>query len=196
VDIIYSPVWIEEAGARTRSPIHTGRDIFNQWLSWEIPQTGGALWRRAALNAIGGWKDGQPCCQEHELYLRALQAHLRFVFAPTPHAVYRIWSEDTVCRKDPRLVVRTKTELIDNLREWMEGRGFWTEEHRQMAGRACFEMARTIAKYSLPEAARYYRGRRKRNLIHLDGPAAPSSYRMAIQTLGFSGAELLARAMR
>lgn len=196
VDVIYSPVWVEENGNRTRSSLHTGRDIFCQWLSWELPQTGGALWRRSALETIGRWKEDQPCCQEHELYLRAMQSHLRFVFAPTAHAAYRIWSEETVCRKDPRQVIRVKTQLVDELRDWMIERAFWTEEHRQVAGRACFEMARTIAKYSLIEASRYYRGRRKRDLIYLDGPAAPSTYRMALKTVGFSGAELLARAMR
>jgi len=195
-DILYSPVWIEEAGRRTPQPIHSERDIYAQWLAWEIPQTGGALWRRSALEAIGGWKIGQPCCQEHELYLRALQAGQRFVFAPTPHAVYRIWSDETVCRKDPRLVVRIKTGLIDDLRAWMEQRGLWSEEHRRIAGRACFEMARTVAKHDLREGARYYKERRNRQLLNIEGPAAPSSYRMALHALGFSGAELLARALR
>jgi hypothetical protein len=195
-DVIYSPVWIEESDTRTASPLDAERDIFSQWLAWEIPQTGGALWRRSALESIGGWKEGQPCCQEHELYLRALQADQRFVFTPTPHAVYRIWSDETVCRKDPRLVVKIKTGLIDDLRSWLEKRGLWTEEHRRIAGRACFEMARTVAKYDLREGARYYRDRRDRQLVHLEGPAAPSSYRMAIHTIGFSGAELLARALR
>jgi glycosyltransferase involved in cell wall biosynthesis len=195
-DVIFSPVWIEESGAREATPIHAERDIYSQWLAWEIPQTGGALWRRSALEAIGGWQEGQPCCQEHELYLRALKAGLRFVFAPTPHAVYRIWSEETVCRKDPRLVVKIKTGLIDDLRAWLESRGRWTEEHRRVAGRACFEMARTVARHDLREGARYYRDRRDRQLVYLEGPAAPSSYRMAIHALGFSGAELLARALR
>jgi glycosyltransferase involved in cell wall biosynthesis len=195
-DILYSPVLVEESGQRAPEPIHSERDIYAQWLAWEIPQTGGALWRRSALEEIGGWKIGQPCCQEHELYLRALQGGKRFVFAPTPHAVYRIWSDETVCRKDPRLVVRIKTGLIDELREWMEKRGLWTEEHRRIAGRACFEMARTVARHDLREAARYYKDRRQRHLVHLEGPAAPSSYRVAIHTLGFSGAEWLARALR
>jgi hypothetical protein len=57
-------------------------------------------------------------------------------------------------------------------------------------------MARTVAKHDLREAALYYKERRQRHLVHLEGPAAPSSYRVAIHTLGFSGAEWLARALR
>ena len=199
-DVIYSPVWIEtmaDGGAtRTRSETHPERDIYAQWIAWHIPQTGGALWRKSALDALGGWTPGQPCCQEHELYLRALCAGQRFVFAPTPHAVYRIWSEQTLCRRDPRLVIRERTQLIDSLHDWLSARGAWTEAHRRTAGRACFEMARTIAKYDLAEAAAYHRERCARGLLQLDGPAAPASYRLAHRLLGFTAAEKLAAIRR
>ena len=141
-------------------------------------------------------KPGQPCCQEHELYLRALQAGLRFAFAPSPHAVYRIWSEQTLCRRDPRLVIRERTALIDKLHAWLAARGAWTETHRRIAGQACFEMARTIAKYDLAEAAAYHRERCARGLLHLGGPAAPAGYRLAHRVLGFTAAEKIAAARR
>jgi len=197
-DIIYSPTWIEDLGQKTREPgpIDTRLDLYSQWLSWQIPQTGGPLWRKNALEAIGGWKEGQPCCQEHELYLRALQAGLRFRYAPTPHAVYRIWSEQTVCRRDPRQVIRVRTELMDTLQAWMQSRGLWTAEHARVAGQAFFEMSRTFARQDLAEAAAYFRERKKRGLIHLAGPAAPRSYRLAHRLLGFTGAERLAAARR
>lgn len=195
-DVIYSPVWIETTTEgrtdRVASDTSPQRDIFAQWLAWQIPQTGGALWRRSAVESLGGWKDGQPCCQEHELYLRALKAGLRFVFAPTPHAIYRVWSDDTLCRKDPRLVVKVKTGLIDDLREWLTAQQLWTAEHERIAGRACFEMARTVARHDLDEAVAYHAGRKERGLIRLEGPAAPRSYQLAYRTLGFAMAERLA----
>jgi nucleotide-binding universal stress UspA family protein len=195
-DVIYSPVWIEttagEVTDRVVSDTSPQRDIFAQWLAWQIPQTGGALWRRSALESLGGWKEQQPCCQEHELYERALKAGLRFVYAPTPHAIYRVWSDETLCRKDPRLVVRVKTGLIDDLHAWMAERNLWTAEHERIAGRACFEMSRTIALYDLEEAAAYHAGRKARGLIHLEGPAAPRAYRLAYRALGFAMAEKLA----
>ncbi|HYR59060.1 MAG TPA: glycosyltransferase family 2 protein [Chthoniobacteraceae bacterium] len=199
-DVIYSPVWVETTGAertdRSATTIDRGLDLFAQWIAWQLPQTGGALWRRTSLLALGGWKEGQPCCQEHELYLRALEAGLRFVFAPTPHAVYRVWSDDTLCRKDPRLVVRVRTALIDDLREWMSARNLWTNQHARTAGRACFEMARTLAKYDLDEAIAYHDERKARQLIQPDGPAAPRGYRVAYRTLGFAAAEKLAAGKR
>jgi GT2 family glycosyltransferase len=197
-DVLYSPTWIEDLGKETReaSEIDTRYDLYGQWLSWQLPQTGGALWRKAALQNLGGWKEGQPCCQEHELYLRALQAGLRFRFAPTPHAVYRIWSEQTVCRRDPRQVIHVRTELMDKLHDWMQARTLWTADHSRIAGQAFFEMARTLAKYDLAEADAYFRERKSRGLIHLAGPAAPRAYRLAHRLLGFTGAEKLAAARR
>ena len=195
-DVIYSPVWIEEGGTRRMSELNPGLDLAGQWLAWQLPQTGGALWRRDALEELGGWKRELPCCQEHELYLRALQAGLRFQYAPTPGAVYRIWSNETLCRKDPRLVIHTRTRLIDAACEWLRQKKLWTEKHRALAGRSCFEMARTLAKSNLSEARQYFRARRQEGLIRMSGPAAPQLYRLACRVLGFAGAELLARGAR
>lgn len=200
-DVIYSPVWMETwrdgvAVSREPSTLDPALDPFAQWLAWQLPQTGGTLWRKSALDSLGGWKADQPCCQEHELYLRALQAGLRFVLAPQPGAIYRLWSEETLCRKDPRLVIRVKTALIDRLEEWMRERSLWTETHQRLAGRACFEMARTLARYDLGEAAAYHHERRERGLLTLSGDAAPSAYVLAYRLLGFVGAERLALARR
>jgi hypothetical protein len=195
-DVIYSPTWVEERGQRTVHQIDTTLDLYAQWLTWQMPQTGGALWRMSALLQIGGWRELQPCCQEHELYLRALKAGLRFVFTPTAHAVYRIWSQDTVCRRDPRLVVDVKTALIDELRAWLTERGQWTEEHQRLAGRACFEMARTLAKTDLASSEDYHHARLAKQLIHLEGPAAPRNYRWVYRAAGFSAAERVARVLR
>jgi Glycosyl transferase family 2 len=196
-DILYSPVRVEETARDGRSESYTTHidrklDLFAQWIAWQLPQTGGALWRRASLIALGSWKEGQPCCQEHELYLRALKAGLRFHFTPTAHAVYRVWSEDTLSRRDPRLVVGIRTGLIDDLRDRMTVRGLWTNAHARAAGRACFEMARTLAKWDLENAVAYHDERKTRGLIHLAGPAAPRGYRVAYLALGFAAAEKLA----
>ncbi len=200
-DIIYSPVWWEtwrenQAVGRTASVLDPGRDLFSQWLSWELPQTGGALWRKSALDALGGWKDGQPCCQEHELYARALEAGQRFGFAPTPHAVYRLWSEETLCRKNPRQVIEVKTALIETLRAWMQMGGVWTAAHQRIAGAACFEMSRTLAKDDLATAAHYHAAQRASGLISLASPAAPAPYRLMYHLLGFATAERVARTFR
>ncbi len=195
-DVIYSPVSIETEGKRETSQNSPDADIFTQWIRWHVPQTGGALWRRDAQRRIGGWRESQPCCQEHEMYLRALCGGLRFAYAPTAGAVYRIWSEETLCRKDPLLVTSIRTGLFDTLLAWLAENGKLTAAHNRAAGQACFEMARTWARYNLPDALAYHRERTEKNLIRVVGPAAPLSYRIAYRLLGFARAEKLANAAR
>lgn len=200
-DVLYSPVWIEtwRDGARVdrhAAALDPTSDRFTQWITWQLPQTGGALWRAEALQRIGGWNEAMPCCQEHELYLRALQADLRWVYCPSPGAVYRLWSEQTVCRKDPVLVIREKTRLVDQALAWLRARGALRDAHLRAAGQAGFEMARTWAKYDLGGAAAYYADRAARGLMRPAGPAAPLRFRVALRLLGFKRAEQMAQAAR
>lgn len=198
-DVLYSPYLFERSGdppKRWESELHPENDLFTQWIAWELPQTGAALWRRSALVQLGGWKEDQPCCQEHELYLRALKAGLRFVFTPTAHAVYRLWSEETVCRKDPSRTIRVRTELIDDARAWLTERGRWTAQHQRAAAQACFEMARTLARDDVDRAGTYFSQRRAAGMIRPAGPAAPLAYRLAYHLLGFEKAERLAARRR
>jgi glycosyltransferase involved in cell wall biosynthesis len=200
-DLLYAPVWIEEWRGGRPLPlylhaINTELDFFSQWLLWQLPQTGAALWNTKFLRDLSGWNEAMPCCQEHELYLRALQNGAQLFHTPTAHAVYRNWSETTLCRRDPRLLVQTKTGLIRSCRDWMQSKKLWTSHHARLAGRACFEMARTLARENLDAAADYYEARRKEGLIDLSGPAAPLSYRLAHALLGFRLSERLARMSR
>ncbi len=82
------------------------------------------------------------------------------------------------------------------MREWLESKRKWTEQHQALAGRACFEMARTLAQTNIGEAVDYYRARRRRGLMLPEGPAAPRAYRIVHKALGFSTAEIIARILR
>ncbi len=195
-DVIYSPVWIDENNERRASDLDTKLDIYSQWLAWELPQTGGCLWRKATLEKLNGWNETMPCCQEHELYLRALKAGMRFRLAPTPNAVYRVWSDETLCRRDKRLVIKVKTGLLDDLRAWMELHNLWTPVSNAVAAKACFEMSRTLVQFDLNEADTYHQARRELGLIDATGPAAPPAYRFVYKIAGFKSAERLAHVLR
>lgn len=195
-DVIFSPVIFDQSGWRSINQVDARRDPQTLWLAWQLPQTGGCLWRKSALSKIDYWDEATTCCQEFELYLRAIKAGLRFRFAPTANAVYRVWSEETLCRKDPRKVIEVRTQLYRDFVKWLREHCTLTAEHQALAGRACFEMARTLAKLDLAEAARYHDERKIEQLIDVSGPAAPLSYRAAYRTLGFSFAEKLASTLR
>lgn len=200
-DVLYGPTYMEtwrdgQEPQRSLLAIDTETSLVEQWISWQMPQTGGALWRRSSLARLGGWNETAPCCQEHELYLRAIQSGMKMVFTPTPGAVYRIWSEQTLCRRDPRLTISERSRLIESMLEWVaHGQGGW-DAARQVAGLAFFEMSRTLAGIDLDEAVAYHDRYRRRGLIRLEGAAAPELYRIVCSLLGFRAAEMLARMTR
>lgn len=200
-DVICSPVTFEKWDgnrvlSRDRQQLSQPLDWKAEWVRWNMPQTGGCLWRKQALAGIGGWNEAYRCNQEYELYLRAMKAGLSFALMDGPEAVYRLWSEDTVCRKDKSVVVRGKTELIREFLNWLRQTGVQDQRYRRLAGVACFEMARTLAVNDLAGAQRYFLERRREGLIAVDGPAAPWKYRFTLNLLGFSAAETLARLTR
>jgi glycosyltransferase involved in cell wall biosynthesis len=199
-DVIYSPVllenWVDGHPLPLEpEPIAPATDVYCQFLRWQLPQTSGGLWRRTVLEGIGGWdKDPTQLCDEHDCYFRALKAGHPFVFAPTPNAVYRIWSEETRSHKNQRPVIFSRTMLCEQLRDWLQARGEWTPDHQEALGRSFLEMARKLASQDLQVAARYQSARKAD--IRLTGPAAPKTYQFVYRALGFRAAELVARALR
>lgn len=201
IDVLYSPVWLEtwqdnQARERIASSIDSSSDLFTQWLSWQLPQTGGTLWRTEALRRIGGWNESIPCCQDNELYLRALQSGLHWEFCPSPGAVYRVWSETTVSRRDPLRVIRMRSELTENMLAWLKSHNRLISAHEAAAGQAFFELARTWARHDLEAATTFFEKHRHLGHVRIAGPAAPLSFRLAYRCLGFRRAELLARRLR
>ena len=199
-DVIYSPVLLErwKDGAPlppAPEPLDASADLATQLLRWQLPQTSGALWRKSALEGIGGWdEDPTQLCDEHDCYFRALKAGLRFAFAPTANAVYRIWSEETRSHSQGREVIASRTALCEALRDWMVARGQWTPQHRQALGQSLLEMARHLASQDLRVGAKYHAARKRE--VWLAGPAAPPNYRLIYRAFGFTAAELVAKALR
>lgn len=200
-DLILSPefreTWREDrALQRIAQEVPDDDDLFGQWLLWQWPGTQGGLWRRKVLETLGGWDESVPCCQDYELYARALRHGVAIRWTKRPLSVYRIWSEQTVCRRDPKQLIEVKTRLIDAMVDYLQERGQWSESLAAKAGQTCFEMCRTLAGVDLALAQSYYAERMERGLIRLDGPAANGKYRLAHRLFGFKNAERLARVLR
>jgi len=197
----YAPVlkefWREgNPGEPVADFIDMSLTIESQWLLWQMPQTSGPLWPTHVLRELGGWKPGQPCCQEHELYLRAMRNGVQFGFTPSALAVYRLWSEETLCRKNPAKVIHVRAGLIAEMLDWLESEDRMLPEHRESARRVLFESARSLAVHD-PEAAGVFHDTwKRRGLIEASGPAAPALYRMLYKCAGFDFAERVARMRR
>jgi glycosyltransferase involved in cell wall biosynthesis len=171
-------------------------DIYEQWLRWKVCQTAGVLWQRKTLIEIGGWNINFLCCQDNELTLRALKNHVKFSYCENVGTVYRIWSEQTVCRKDPNQVIFIKTQLFDEMIQWLKAEKFLKQKHLAAAGQASFGMARTLAKTSFISASIYAKKQKRKGLWNPVGPAAPEYLKHIMKFCGYEIAELAATTTR
>ena len=128
--------------------------------------------------------------------MRALMEGLKFSYCESVEAVYRIWSDDTVSRKNPQRVVDVKTRLIEQMLGWLSKHGRVTESIAQAAGQVLFECARTLAASDIRLGAVYAAERRAAGHFCVDGPAAPARYRLMYRLFGFRFAEYAATLLR
>jgi glycosyltransferase involved in cell wall biosynthesis len=200
VDVIYSPILIEIHGSqgigRILSAPDQGHDLAEQWIRWHVCQTGGLLWRKESLLKIRGWNETFRCCQDNELCLRAIKAGLKFKYSEYEDTIYRIWSEDTVCRKDPRKVISVKTRLIEEMLDFLREGKMLKQAHVDASGVAIFEMARTLAKTSIKEASEYAKTWIKNGVFNTSGPAAPKTFQVFFKLFGYAHAERMAKIIR
>jgi glycosyltransferase involved in cell wall biosynthesis len=203
-DIICSPtVWEKKCEDGTffwqESVFPRERDPWIMLALWQLPQTGGSLWRRSALQRVGGWLIGQPCCQEHELYLRLLQAGSPFMFFDECLAVHRIWEHGS--RLTTRLseeVERQRLLILGRMEQFLRDKSELTLERRQAINDARHHMARMIWLRNPTAALDIMRQIEESDAsFHpSEGPLSLPAYRLTYKMLGFVGAQWVADSRR
>src|SRR5882762_11318734 len=198
VDVVFSPVTLEystEDGIRHElSHIPEPHDPWVLLARWYLRQTGASLWRKQALIDVGGWKPDQPCCQEHELYLRLLQAGAEFCYFEECHAAYRHWSlNETVSKRNRAELRRQRLEIKESMELFLRSRGELTPPRLYALNQARFEIARGAWLEDPAEAREIVNAIERRQPGFVPAPpAARGRYRLIYQTLGFSAAERIA----
>lgn len=200
-DVLYGPVTIDwHVGDRVEAclqEIPPPHDPWAQLALWQLPQTGAPIFRRQALLDIGGWREDQPCCQEHELYLRLLIAEKRLHYADTGGAVYRRFETGTLSTSKMDRVWRERLKIEDRLERHLQDQSMLTQ-HRQWAiNQARFEIARDAWNENRPIAQAAHAAIVKTGApFQPSGEAGPRSYRAMYRFFGFEGAERIATATR
>jgi glycosyltransferase involved in cell wall biosynthesis len=197
-EVIFGPATIEHCvEAKTRRellPIPEPHDLWILLARWYLPQTGATLWRKQAIVDVGGWKSDQPCCQEHELYLRLLIAGKRFAYCEHDGAIYRHWGENTLWRGNVPEVHRRRLDIEQRAEDFLRSTGALTPKRQYAVNIARFETARIAWQYD-PDFADTI----VRMIFATDpnftpsGAGAPLAYRLAMRFFGFAKAEKFAQ---
>ena len=162
---------------------------------WELPQTGGPLWNKRALERVGGWRIGQPCCQEHELYFRLLETGAHFAHCDCCLAVYRQWDHGVrISNSLPQEAYRQRLLIMDRIEthlkkqnELSPARHAAINDTRHAAARMFWRQDRAWAR-KIAESIRAS----DPNYLPWDQPASPRLYSAAYWLLGFEAAQVLA----
>lgn len=200
VDVVLGPVIVEwhlnGATRVTREQIPELRDPWMLLAHWKLPQTGAPLWKKAALEDIGGWSVDQPCCQEHELYLRLLMAGKCCTYHPATGAVYRRFSKGSLSTHYPALVRRERLKIENRLEEHLSSIGALTPERQWAINQARFDMARSAWNEDRQEARAILATIAALDRFKPEGVTAPPLYRVAYHLFGFETAERIATIRR
>jgi glycosyltransferase involved in cell wall biosynthesis len=197
VDVVFGPITLEQVdnghARREVLPIPQPHDPWVLLARWYLPQTGAPLWRKSAIEDVGGWAPSQPACQEHELYLRLLIAGKRFQYLDETGAVYRQWSEQTLWKADQPRTRRLRLEIEDRAEAILRERQQLTRERHWAINMARFETARSAWHDDRAEA-RAIAARIRASMPDFmpSGDAAPPRYRRLYRWLGFAATETVA----
>jgi glycosyltransferase involved in cell wall biosynthesis len=200
-DVVLGSVGLEYCSpAETRQELREAPEPHDPWvlaIRGRFVETSGALWRRKTLEAAGGWKPDQPCCQEQELYLRMLAAGANFIYCAHVGAIYRQWGEQTLYNRNKREVYRRALENFDRAEVALRERNQLTPERLGAISQKRFEAARFTWQYNTALAEDVMR---KVQCSHPGfvpgGEAARGHYRIAYRLFGFKWAERFATLKR
>jgi glycosyltransferase involved in cell wall biosynthesis len=199
VDVLYGPSTFESTQNGTvqtgLEPIPEPHDPWALLALWNLPQTGAPLWRKQALLDVGGFKEEQPCCQEHELYLRLLIAGKTFRYADAGGSVYRRFETGTLSTKNPARVRNERRKIEARLQAHLAATGQLTPLRQRAIDQARFEMARTAWPVDPQEAKAIY-SEISTKRFRPTGQAAPMAYQIAYRLGGFGFAERVAALRR
>lgn len=205
-DVVFSRV-VQETHTATGTTTGISRlpepsdDHWILLVRWDLGQTGAMLWRKRSIEDVGGWKLDQPCCQEHELYLRLLQGRKRFSYCSDTGAVYRQWRGGSVCTRNPGETNRRRLSIIRAAESFLEERGELSTPRRCAINHARLEVARLAWGYDRQFASDIAQSiRASQPAFRPDTPGARitygAGYRWAYRLLGFDSAEQIAALLR
>ena len=202
-DVIYSAtaseIMVDGRRALEEHQIPKPRDPWILLAHWELPQTGGSLWNKKALQRVSGWRIGQPCCQEHELYFRLLEASARFAHCDCCLAVYRQWDHGVrISNTLPQEVFRQRLLIMDRIETHLRERNELSSARHAAINDTRHATARMIWRHHRAWAKEIVATIRASdpNYYPKIQPASPLMYSIAYRLLGFEAAQNLASLKR
>ena len=189
------PIELIEKTGKTYQQTFEDDDLLANYIGWGRFSTTACLWKKEALNEVGGWNQNQPVCQEHELILRLILAGKEFKLLKEPLSVYRKANDESISRRSPMRTLTHQMALLNKLESFLVASGTLQNNHRKALEQTRFQAARTSYAHDREFADDLIRQiYQTNNSFHPRGDAAPLLYRVVFELFGFKAAENIAEA--
>lgn len=198
-DVIYSPIIVrdEEKSAEFVTKIDPREDPETHFIRWVPFCTHGILLRRSAVLEIGGWKENQRVCQEHELILRLFTSAKMFAYCNDIGAVYRHHGKDTVSKRSPLYTIQMRMEITNRFETWLRTRDSLSRVRSKALYATRIETARNAWNIDSAYASELARLAAESGWHWVSGNrAVPATFQIAQLFLGFRRAQKLAAVVR
>ncbi|QDQ43042.1 glycosyltransferase family 2 protein [Methylacidiphilum kamchatkense] len=188
-DVLYSPTYVEiwKNGASIHPNNLLGADSYQDplilWLSWDMPQIGSYIWRKQSLLKIGGW-DNFHLCEDYSLYMRAITNKLKFVYCPTPGAVYRVGHRRSRAVSHFIELLKDHDALLEEMIEYLKKEKMLTEARQAAILKNRFQKFLAYKSVDLSIAEAYFKKHKE-----LLKKKLPFRYRFAL-SLGLSFSDI------
>lgn len=178
---------------RQLDPEQVGDDLL-RFLFFECPwQTTAPIWRRSALDQLGGFDESLPSWQDVDLHIRALASGLRYLRFPDVDYHFRWQYESTKTsveqRQSPRHLAAASRMLEKFERVVQEGPGMNWVRQRALCSLYFLVAEHWVVAGNLSAALSSWRQIRQRSLgtrvLHISGAVL-----LIVQTLGTPGRRL------
>jgi glycosyltransferase involved in cell wall biosynthesis len=176
-------------------PLHV--DWWTNLIDVRIPFTSAALWRRSAIDAVGGWDESLPSGQEYDLYFRLLRAGYQFAHEDLVMTRYRMPSRNQPPKRAPYKTIALQIAFLDRVESHLMDEGMLTPIRARALVNQRLQLARKLWQFDQLGARRLAGRLNWHEIVRLPSSTAlPRHYLLAAATFGFSNAEYLAKLMR
>jgi len=181
-DILVSPY--EEIADGRRISYTYDTDVWAALIQGKLGITSANLFKRSALNDIGGWAVDIPNHQDYELMFRLLQNEARVAFINSSLTIKQSRSEDSISAKTEHLYPKTGIELRESMKQFMLSKKLLSPKHETLFLRYFYDKITWLNRFEPTEAnklyKKYFSNAKNRSVI-------PMGKRIVESIFGFSG---------
>ena len=167
-----------------------GADIYKALFTAQLGITSSNLWRKSAIEAIGGWDESLKSSQEAELMFRLVKKDAQVLFDNQPLTIIRERESGQISQRNPGVKWQLFYEIRQRMANWLkENRSEYYQQNKAYFDDTLFGILRILAEYDLATADKLQKQTLKNYRPSRQQTHSTRSHVWLYRLFGFRGAE-------